>query len=77
MLRLFLLGIYFEDCFLPSYVIHSMSESAFKIHQFVLPTHETVVQTGFVSFFVILSSYPTGSDTHKALADRAKSPDAF
>lgn len=26
---------------------------------------------------LLLSSYPTGSDTHKALVDRAKSPDAF
>lgn len=54
-----------------------MSESAFKIHLFVLPTNGTAVQTGFVSFVVIPSSYPTGSDTHKALVDRAKSPDAF
>lgn len=62
---------------LPSYLIHSTSESAFKTHWFLLPTNETAVQTSFVSFVVILSSYLIGSDTHKALVDRAKSPDAF
>lgn len=53
-----------------------MSERAFKILWSLLATISGV-QTSFASFVVTLSSYPTGSDTHKALVDRAKSPDAF
>lgn len=61
---------------LPSCLIHGMSERALKILWSLLATVRAV-QTIFVSFVVTLSSYPTGSDTHKALVDRAKSPDAF
>lgn len=78
MLKVFWLGIYFEDQ--PSSIKlpdPSHVQNSFKIHRFLLQTNETDVQTSFASFAVTLLSYPTDSDTHKAPVDRAKSPDAF